>query len=145
MNPPQQRSTLIFLLAASFILAGCATPPRTADEAFQQCRVRPQSNGNVNVIGPVLQYRVGKYFGYASFNAAVQPQGIDYFLKSTLLRSREGADSEVAHMPREQLEYYRKNGTVASAPDTRVTVPFPPYYFEGFLRRVDSIPKPAVR
>jgi hypothetical protein len=136
---------LLFISALATLTSGCTTVPHTADEAYQQTVVRPQSDGTVFVRGPVMLFKVYNRFGYTDFEAVVGPKQTDYFQKALIARNRRGSDTTKNVVPREALDRHRREGTTLSVLDTDVKVFFPPYYFDGFLRRVDSVSKPATR
>lgn len=150
MEPPRNQPAQFIrsLLASTGLIAlagGCASVPRTVDEAYRQTVVRPQGDGTVFVRGPVILFKVYSRFGYADFEAVVGPKNTAYFQRGLIARSRRGSDTTKNIIPREALDEWRRTGTTISVLDTDVKVPFPAYYFDGFLRRVDSVRTPAAQ
>lgn len=133
----------VLLLSLCLGLSSCATAPsidepvpRTADEAFQRSVV-VQADGFTVVRGPRVSLRLHGSTSYTGFQAVISPEGTRYYQRTAIGGATGSVDIPTQ---RADLDSFKTKGTSLNV-STGETVNFPPAYFIGFLRRVDSVRK----
>jgi hypothetical protein len=129
-------SRYLSVLLGILLLAGCANPPKTADEAYRRCRVVPQPSGGKLVVGPEIPFTVRGTRGITSFQALIEPHQIHYYQMTSLGTQEDAGTFEAS---RARMEQFRKTGASLAVVGSSISVRFSPQYVDGFLRRVDAV------
>jgi hypothetical protein len=126
------------LLLVVCVFAGCADIPKTSEESYRRSRVVRQPGGGVLVVGPEIPFTARGKRGVTGFQALVKGREVTFYEKTSLGGLEDAGTFET---PQRLMETFRRRGSLLEIQGTSVRIFFPPAYIDGFLRRVDSVPR----
>jgi hypothetical protein len=135
---------LLPVLCLALLFASCAhldvgkghRMPINEVAASKATHTFPQPNGEILVAGPPVSAAFGTHPLLIGFQALVTKKGTRYWLRVDGLSK----DRSTVRVKREFFTYHeREKYTFVFR---NLTIDFPPYYFDAFLKAVDAVPRP---